>query len=117
MSEKRVQVTLPYPPSVNHMYTHTARGVFMSEAGKAFKLEARCCVSHHEWRFLLGTPLAVTMHIYRPRKAGDIDNRVKLILDSMNDVLWVDDSQICELHVYRHDDKQNPRIELEVVGL
>lgn len=116
MIDKRVLVTLPYPPSVNHMYTHTSRGVYMSDAGKAFKWEAASCVSLDVDPFPLPTQLAVTMRIYRPRKAGDIDNRVKIILDSMNGRLWIDDSQISELHVYRYDDKANPRIELEVAA-
>jgi len=107
-------ITLPYPPSVNHMYVHTARGVYMSDTGKAFKWEALAQVPFDTPRFALELQLAVVINIYRPRKSGDIDNRVKIVLDSMNDRLWVDDSQICELHIYRHDDKHNPRIELEV---
>lgn len=46
--------------------------------------------------------LAVTLHFYRWRQAGDIDNLAKSFLDAGNGVLWTDDRVIAELHVYRH---------------
>ncbi len=58
--------------------------------------------------------LSVTIHVYRPRRSGDLDNRQKAVLDSLNGILWRDDEQIVAIHAYRHDDKKNPRIELEV---
>jgi hypothetical protein len=59
------------------------------------------------------TPLtgevAVTVHIYRPRKTGDLDNRLKALLDSLTGCIWRDDKQVVEMHVYRRDDRDNPR--------
>lgn len=60
------------------------------------------------------TPLAVTLRLYRPRRTGDIDGPIKALLDSLNGRAWVDDSQISELHVTRHDDKANPRVEVSI---
>jgi Holliday junction resolvase RusA-like endonuclease len=45
---------------------------------------------------------------------GDVDGPVKALLDSLNGLAWDDDSQIEVLHVFRHDDKANPRVEVEV---
>ena len=58
--------------------------------------------------------LAVTLHLYRPCKRGDIDAYQKACFDALNGILWKDDGQICELHVYRRDDKKRPRVELTV---
>ena len=35
------------------------------------------------------------------RRRTDIDNLAKLVMDALNGVVWEDDSQIEELHVYR----------------
>jgi Holliday junction resolvase RusA-like endonuclease len=58
--------------------------------------------------------IAVTMHVYRPRKSGDLDNRTKAVLDCLQGVVYLDDAQIVELHTYRHDDKLNPRVEVTI---
>ena len=50
----------------------------------------------------------------RPQRSGDLDNRLKCLLDSLNGIAWSDDGQIVEIHAYRHDDKKNPRVEIEI---
>lgn len=57
-------------------------------------------------------PYMVELHFYRWRQTGDIDNLAKGFLDSANGVLWADDRQVSELHVYRYkaakgDDRVN----------
>ena len=47
----------------------------------------------------------------------DCDAYLKVLLDAMEDVIIKDDNQIQELHVYKHVDKENPRIELELKKL
>ncbi len=49
----------------------------------------------------------------RPTTRPDIDNYVKLVLDSLNGVAFKDDNQICEL-VSRKFYSINPRIEIEM---
>ena len=57
----------------------------------------------------LSGPVAVTVNIYRARAAGDLDNRLKVLLDSLQGVFYANDSQIRELHAYLDDDKARPR--------
>ena len=59
-------------------------------------------------------PVSLTIRLYRPRRAGDIDGPLKPLLDALQGVLYVNDSQIVGLHVTRHDDKDDPRVEVEV---
>lgn len=107
-------VILPLPPSVNHYLVSTGRG------GRALTEEARNWIAAadiaimHAHLVCYAGPVAVTLHVYRERKIGDLDNRVKLTLDSLNGHAWGDDAQVVELHAYRHDDAANPRVEVEI---
>ena len=107
-------VILPLPPSVNHYLVGTGRG------GKALTPEARNWIAaaelaiYHAHLVRYAGPVAVTMHVYRERKAGDLDNRIKLTLDALNGHAWADDAQVVELHAYRRDDAANPRVEVEI---
>lgn len=114
-----MQVTLPYPPTLNHMYIKSSYGVRLSDEVAPFRLLVSNAVSTQtdgEY-FELDQRLSVTLNVYRPRKAGDIDATQKAVFDALNGVLWHDDKQIVEMHVYRHDDKHKPRVELEVTAL
>ena len=111
--DKSVCITLPYPPSANR-YWRTFRGrTTVSEEAKDYKSAAK------QIALLSGASVhkcavAVTIRIYRPRKSGDLDNRIKVLLDSMNGILYDDDKRIVEIHAYRYEDKSNPRAEIEV---
>ena len=58
-------------------------------------------------------PVALTLRWYRGRRSGDLSNRIKICEDSLQGIVYVNDNQIVELHAYRHDDKANPRLEVE----
>lgn len=51
---------------------------------------------------------------YRPttRRYGDVDNHLKAIFDGMNQIVFVDDSQIVRCVVEKHKDAENPRAEI-----
>ena len=44
----------------------------------------------------------------------DVDNMTKLILDALNKVVWMDDSQVVEIHAWKSKDENNPRTELVI---
>lgn len=104
--------TLPYPPSVNHYLGHTGR-MYRTQKANDYKNTVDKILHDHEVE-PLEKPLCVTIKAYRPRKIGDIDGILKVALDAMNKLAYVDDKQIVELHVYRGDDKHNPRLEVEI---
>lgn len=51
------------------------------------------------------------------KRKADLDNFNKLWQDALTGVVYEDDSQICELHLFRKYDKANPRIEIVVEAL
>lgn len=105
-------VVLSYPPALNHLYATTRDGRrILSKAGREYHRTVRS-----ECRYLLPFQgeVRVTVYAYRPQRRGDIDGVFKALLDSLSGVLWNDDSQIVELHAYRRDDRDNPRVEVTV---
>jgi crossover junction endodeoxyribonuclease RusA len=106
-------LTLPWPPALNHYYRYVGPRVLISRTGRDYKERAALAAAVAGVRPLAG-PLAVDLYLYRPRKAGDVDAYAKCLLDAMQGHLWGDDKQIVELHLYRRDDKVNPRVEVRV---
>lgn len=56
----------------------------------------------------------VTLDFYRPRKSGDLDNRIKAVLDGLQGTAFRNDSQIVEIVARRHDDPRRPRVEAKI---
>jgi crossover junction endodeoxyribonuclease RusA len=108
-------LTLPYPPSANTLYRTIVRGkrAMPIKSAEHRAYFAAVALLARGVKPLQGR-LEVTLRLYRPRRVGDVDGPVKALLDSLNGLAWDDDSQIEVLHVFRHDDKANPRVEVEV---
>lgn len=106
-----LRITIPIPVSGNR-YWRVFRGhpVLSSEAR-----EYKASVLHNGrkagYKPFIG-PVAITLRVFRERKARDLDNFLKVSLDALQGVLFNDDSQIVELHAFRFEDKVNPRIEV-----
>jgi len=90
----------------------------MSKQGKYLK-ESYQWQAKSQWHAKpLTRGLKLTLRAYfGTKRTQDIDNFNKLVLDALTGIVWEDDSQILELHIYKDYDKQNPRIELEVAQL
>lgn len=108
-----MKITLQGKPiSVNDLYRGRR---FLTKEGtlakRSYSLQARS--QYHE--NIITEPVKVSLHVFFPNpKMSDLDNALKGTLDSLTGVLWKDDRQIQELHVFKHEDKSNPRVELDV---
>lgn len=106
-------LTLPYPPSLNRLY-RTVRGrPILSREARQYRATVQGILAGMAYRAST-SPVALSVVLFRPRRAGDADNALKALLDALNGLLWVDDSQIEELHLWRRNDKARPRVELVV---
>lgn len=64
----------------------------------------------------LKSKLSVNLLIYfGNNRKNDIDGYIKILLDAAEGVLYEDDSQVVELHVFKEFDEKNPRVELQVI--
>lgn len=111
---QEVHLTTPIPPSVNHMYaTGRAGQRFKSDAYRAFetvvRLSAQSVVDS-----LFTKRLVLTLLVYGLRDNADLDNVIKPLQDALQGVVYVNDKQIHELHVFRCKDEGEARIEVEV---
>ncbi len=70
-------------------------------------------LSQYRGHPLLEGGVKLDLHIYFPTKRKrDIDNPLKLLLDVLVGVVYIDDSQVMELHVHKGYDPSNPRVEV-----
>jgi crossover junction endodeoxyribonuclease RusA len=108
-----IRLTLPYPPSVNHLYRVVNGRPILSREGRSFKLRTAGLALERGARPLAGD-VAVTLGVYRPAKRGDLDNAMKCILDALRGVAFADDRQVVRIDAERFEDKANPRVEVLV---
>lgn len=104
---------LPVPPSMNHYWRNVGRRTLISAAGREYR--KACKVAAQMQRpDLHECEVAVSGVIYMARLGCDLDNRINPLLDALQDVCYVNDSQVAELHLYRSLDRGNPRVEITV---
>lgn len=109
-----IQITLDMPPSANRYWRRGLNGnTYVSDEAEDYKAEVHLRCLRARIRPLDG-PLAITMRVYRARRSGDLDNRIKIVLDALQGIAYTDDKQITEIHAYRFDDKHEPRVEIEI---
>ena len=117
---QKIELTLPVPPSVNRIW-RTGRGRnYLSPEAQKFKMAAKVAAAKAGYLkgeavpFPSPQPVKVTLTWYRAAKRGDLDNRAKATLDVLNGILWADDAQVVEIHLYRKDAPKDGRIHLIV---
>lgn len=107
-------LTLDYPPSTNRYWRNWRGRTVKSAEARSYQERAGWLAKAAGMREPLAGDVVLSIRLYRPQRRGDVDNYLKVMLDSLNGIAWHDDDQVVELHVYRHDDRKNPRVEIEV---
>ena len=52
-------------------------------------------------------------YVYNRKR--DIDAYLKILLDAMSEIVYADDSQINEMHLFKEVDVENPRTVIQVL--
>ncbi len=117
-----LSLTLPLPPSVNHLYDDVVywrggrrvRGKALSDAGREFRLQVKSAVCHCR---PIGRAARVHLSVrfYVPRRRQDGDNLCKALQDSLAWALDFDDAQIAELHVYVERNGSPPHADVRLL--
>ena len=90
----------------------------MTQEGKALK-EAYQLQARTQWR---GASIACEVSLsvrffFKTKRRRDLDNQNKLVLDALSGIVYDDDSQVSELHLFRSYDAAFPRIEITLAAI
>lgn len=112
-------MSIPVPPSVNHMYIHKKNGSkILTANAKAYikELQHICKMSKKEqgWKQDRGAVWYVMdLYFYFPdRRKRDSHNCLKLLMDSLEGMLFENDYYILPRIQYVTLDRERPRVEV-----
>lgn len=102
-----IELTLPWPPSLNRYWRNVAGRTLISRDGRAYRSAVAWSVPAIHKQRMEGR-LLVTIAASPPdRRKRDLDNMLKAVLDSLSHAgVYVDDSQIDYLSVERRAPKK-----------
>ncbi|MEL6499751.1 MAG: RusA family crossover junction endodeoxyribonuclease [Planctomycetota bacterium] len=125
MADPTVQLTLPWPPSVNQYWRSVPMGrgrgvrVLISREGRAFRRDAVARLARFRRQGPLCGRLDVRVELCAPtRRALDIDNRLKALLDAMQHAgVYRDDGLIDRLLVERGPVTRGGLVRVEITEM
>lgn len=112
-----LKLKLPIPPTINHYYFRTKRGMIIGKRGKEFRRitqeEMQIFYPRHEE---ITGPVSVKVFFTPPdRRRRDLDNLGKCLWDSLEKAgVYKDDSQIMEIYMLKKAPEKPGYIEVEV---
>lgn len=119
--------TLPIPPVAKERARVTRFGSYTPARTKEFQNQVRMHAKKHAPKVLFKTPLSLQCDFYiakpnRPKfihaaVRPDIDNYLKAIMDSLNGIIWVDDSLIVMVTTAKYYTTDKPEIFISVKEL
>ena len=101
-----IAVALPWPPSTNHLWRFPTKGLLRGRAlltarAREYKANARAIIEALELEPIAGR-VEVALVAYPPnRLRRDLDNLVKIVLDSLKGAAFGDDSEVYRLCIER----------------
>lgn len=114
------RLVLPWPPSVNRLWRHVQIGrsvrTIVSQEGREYKVAVwTACLEQGAPKGIQGK-VALKIKLEPPdKRKRDIDNCCKALLDALTySGVWIDDSQVDDLHIYRADVVPNGRVTVEI---
>lgn len=96
-----IRLLLPMPPSANRYWRNTNTGSHVSREAREYKELVKNGTSGVE---MLHGRLSLTLVYYGLPKIADMDNRIKVLVDSLKGIAYVDDASIYHLEAFRSDE-------------
>ena len=122
VTDDSIALTLPVPPSVNHQYATVNGRRLLSARGRAYKelvgqqiLLALAQSSNHGTlrRTLSRASLALSIRFFfASALRRDTDGGLKIAQDALCEGLGLNDNRVIETHLYKYQDRDNPRMEI-----
>ena len=99
-----IVLTLPLPPSINTYWGFHGNRRFLTKKANEFKDLTMKAVKEANVLNLYEQRLCISIYLhFADKRKADIDNRIKSLLDALvqTKMLFNDDSQVDELHIFR----------------
>lgn len=115
-----IQLTLPWPPSVNHYWRHVGHKTLISAAGRAYRIAVGRYVLQNLRRLAGVTPYQgkIGIHIaasFPDDRKRDLDNLLKAPFDALTHArIWKDDSQIQDFLIRRVENVKGGQLVLDI---
>lgn len=109
-----MRLVLPFPPSANNYWRMVKGRMLLSRQAREYREQCAFAATLQWKHALVESAVALRLDLFFPDRRGDLDNRIKVAIDSLRGVAFVDDSQIYDLRAVRHLDRANPRVEVTV---
>lgn len=103
-------LVLPMPPSSNRYWRIFRGHVVTSQEARDYIGTVADKARRQGFKVLLG-PIRLEIHVYT-KYNRDLSNNIKVLEDALQNVLLKNDSQVTEIHAYKHVDKVKPRVEV-----
>lgn len=105
---------LDLPPTDNELYRISGRGMYMTKVGKQWKIDAGWRAKEAKVKYTEEPVVIGEIHIYL-KHDRDCPGGLKLLFDSLEGILYKNDSQIIQFGpVFKHKDRESPRMEIEI---
>jgi len=103
-----VRLVLPYPVSANRYWATVARGkraiTYVTEDAKVFKRECAWIAKQAGCTNPSSRPIELTvMLVPRNGVCMDLDNALKVTIDALKGIAYVDDSQVWKINAQRSE--------------
>ena len=114
---------LPIPPSVNHQYATVNGRRLLSAKGRAFKVsvgqQILVALAQSPHRGTLSQTLQQASLPFDPvllclALRRDTDGGLKIAQDALCEGLGLNDNRVVETHLYKSQDRDNPRMEIQL---
>lgn len=107
-------LTLDFPPSANRYWRNYKGKTVKSKEAQSYLTTVGWLARAElgpEFTMIEGD-VSISVEFYFPNQRGDLDNRLKVLIDSLNGIAYADDRQITAIKAVRKTDKLNPRCEV-----
>lgn len=108
---------LPWPPSVNDYYKSGRQGQrYLGLNVREYRAAVLESISQQVPDLYLDEQLFMEVYLYPPdRRAMDVDNRMKGLLDALTESgMWEDDKLVDQLHIYRGEIVKGGCVRVEI---
>jgi crossover junction endodeoxyribonuclease RusA len=111
-----INLTLPYPPSGNHMWKKGVDRTYLTDRAKDYYREIWAAAVQQGAIINIDQQVAVECRLYPPdKRRRDLDNAWKVLSDGLTKArVWQDDHLVRSLHLVWMDVEPGGRVELTI---